>query len=193
MPPEGHRGRVAHRDPGHMLDRDCLLVVGEQVGGHPAGAAQRHIDRGPHRRGGLVQQRQHQPEPGPGQPQAEQHRRHAGRPAGRLRSRTAPTSPALGSTAGAPAAGPPARPPSDPPPRAAWSALTPHTPSRRCAHAPYRRGGLINLRAARRDASYPTGSPRQIHHRNPFRARAAEATGPQRPTCRMRNRRRHRS
>jgi hypothetical protein len=40
VPPESHRRWVAYRDPGHMLDRDRLLVAGEQVGGHLAGAAQ---------------------------------------------------------------------------------------------------------------------------------------------------------
>ena len=78
MPAERHRGRVADRDPGDMLDGHGLLVVGQQVGRDPAEAAQRDVDRGQHRGLGLVQQRQHHPEPGPGQPQAEQDR---GRPA----------------------------------------------------------------------------------------------------------------
>jgi hypothetical protein len=109
VPPEGHRGWVAHRDPGHELDRDRLLVVGEQVGGYSAGAAKRHIDRGPYRRASCPAATA---PPGTGTGPARGRTAPSPRrpPAARLRSRTAPTSPAPGSTAGAPAAGPPARP-----------------------------------------------------------------------------------
>ena len=71
--------RMADRDAGHMLDGDGLLVVGEQVGGHPADAAQRGVHRGDHRGQRLVQDRQHHPVARPGQPGAEQlgwHARH---------------------------------------------------------------------------------------------------------------------
>ena len=69
MPPQRDRGRVTDRQPGDMLDRHRLLVIGQQVSRHPAGPAQRGIDRAGHRRPGLIQQRQHHPEPGPGHPQ----------------------------------------------------------------------------------------------------------------------------
>ena len=63
VPAELHRALVADRDPGDVLDGDRLLIVGQQVGRHPAGPAQGHVERSPDRRLGLVQQRQHDPEP----------------------------------------------------------------------------------------------------------------------------------
>ena len=63
-------------DPGDVLGGDRLLVVGQHVRRCPTEPAQRHIKGGHHRRGGLVPDRQHHPEPRPGQPRHEQRRLH---------------------------------------------------------------------------------------------------------------------
>ena len=60
--------RVAHRDPGDVLDGDGLLVVGQHVGRHPAQASERLVQGGEHARHRLVAQREHDPEPRPRQP-----------------------------------------------------------------------------------------------------------------------------
>ena len=80
MATERHGGRVAHRDPGDVLHGDGALVVGQQVRRHPAHHAQRGVDRGEHAGRGLVQQRHHDPEPAPRQPETEQDRRRAADP-----------------------------------------------------------------------------------------------------------------
>jgi hypothetical protein len=74
VPGERHGTGVADRDPGHVPGGDGLLVVGQQVSRAPADPAQGDVDRGEHRGLGLIQQRQYDPEPRPGQPQAEQDR-----------------------------------------------------------------------------------------------------------------------
>ena len=64
--------RMPHRDPGDVLGGHGLLVVGQRIGRHPAEPAQRRIQAADHRRQRLVQDRQHHPEPRPGQPRAPQ-------------------------------------------------------------------------------------------------------------------------
>jgi hypothetical protein len=68
---------VADRDPGHVLQRDGLLVVAQPVGRDPAEPAQRGVDAGDHRRQGLVHDREHDPVAAPRKPRAKQ----PGRPA----------------------------------------------------------------------------------------------------------------
>ena len=70
----GHLGQlsVPHRDPGDVLDRHGLLVVSQHIRRHPTQATERHIQGGEHRRQGLVPDREHHPEPRPGQPSHEQ-------------------------------------------------------------------------------------------------------------------------
>ncbi len=71
---EGHDLRVPHRHPGDVSDRHSLLVVRQHIGRRPAQAAQHHVQGGEHGRGGAVPQREHDPEPRPRQPGAEQDR-----------------------------------------------------------------------------------------------------------------------
>ena len=61
-----------------MIDADRLLVVGQQVRGHPAEGAETAVQRGEHARGGLVQNRDDHPGPRPRQPGAQQDRLHPG-------------------------------------------------------------------------------------------------------------------
>ena len=112
--------RVADRDPGDMIDRDRLLVVGQPVRRRPTEGAHRPVQTADHRRQGPVPRRDHDPEPRPRQPRAEQVRRPARRSSGPGPSPTAPTCPARRSTADTPAGVPagsspsPARPPGGP-------------------------------------------------------------------------------
>jgi hypothetical protein len=71
---ERHQLRVPNWDPGDVLDRDGLLVVGQHVGRHSTESPERDVQRGEHTRHGLVAQRDHDPEPRPGKPGDEQHR-----------------------------------------------------------------------------------------------------------------------
>ena len=65
---------VPHRHPGHMLHGDGLLVVGQHKRRCPIDQPKGAVQGGDHRRLGAVPQRDHHPEPGPGQPGHEQHR-----------------------------------------------------------------------------------------------------------------------
>ena len=72
MPAQRDHLRVPHRDAGHVVHRDGARVVGQQVGRRPAHGPQRLVDapgQGAHL---LVPDRDHHPEPGPGQPPREQ-------------------------------------------------------------------------------------------------------------------------
>jgi hypothetical protein len=64
--------RVTHRDPGHVLDRHGLLVVGQHIRRRATDPAQRHVQRGKHARHRLVPRREDHPEARPGQPRAKQ-------------------------------------------------------------------------------------------------------------------------
>ncbi|MHD0301061.1 hypothetical protein [Rhodococcus qingshengii] len=68
---EGDELSVADRDPGDVLGRDGLLVVGQHVGRHPTQPAEGLVQRGEHGRHGLIAQRDHDPEPRPRQPRHE--------------------------------------------------------------------------------------------------------------------------
>jgi len=73
---ERHQLRIPDRDPGDVLDRDGLLVVGQHIGRHPTQPPERHVQGREHRGHRLVTDREHHPEPRPGQPRHEQHRLH---------------------------------------------------------------------------------------------------------------------
>lgn len=79
---DGDHLGVADGDAGDVLDGDRLLVVGEQVGRCPAEAAQGGIEAGDERRKGAIPGRDHDAEPAPGKPGAEQ----AGLPAAHVRA-----------------------------------------------------------------------------------------------------------
>jgi hypothetical protein len=72
VPAQRDHVRVADRDPGDMLDGHGPGVIGEQIGRDAADDLQCTVQargQAPER---LVPRRQHHPEPGPGQPAAEQ-------------------------------------------------------------------------------------------------------------------------
>ena len=72
MPAERDHLRVPDRDPGDVVHGDGARVVGQQVGRRPADGAQRLVDAPGQGAQLLVPDRDHHPEPGPGQPRREQ-------------------------------------------------------------------------------------------------------------------------
>jgi len=72
MPARRHDSGMAHRDPGHMLDRDRLRVVAQQIRRNTADMAQRRVQTRDQRAHRLIPDRDHHPEPRPGKPRAEQ-------------------------------------------------------------------------------------------------------------------------
>ena len=69
--------RVADRDPGDPLDGHRPLVVGEQVGRHPADLPEGRVETGEQAAHRPIPGRDDDPEPAPGEPGAEQERRPA--------------------------------------------------------------------------------------------------------------------
>lgn len=80
MPAQRHHLRMPHRDPRHVIHGDGPCVVGQQVGRRPAHRPQRLVDAPGQGARLLVPHRDHHPEPGPGQPRAEQLRPPAADP-----------------------------------------------------------------------------------------------------------------
>ena len=74
MPAQRDHLRVPHRDPRHVLDGHGLRVVGQQVRRRPADSPQRLADAPGQGAQLLVPDRDHDPEPRPRQPRAEQQR-----------------------------------------------------------------------------------------------------------------------
>ena len=147
MPPGRDHRRVPHRDPGDVLHRDRLRVVSQQIRRHPTDPAQGGVQARDQRAHRLVPDRDHHPEPRPGQPRAEQIRLAPVDPRARRPSRTATTAPARPPTAGTCAAARPATPASPPAPPDESCVRCPQTPS------PVRRSCTLSARIFPFDAS----------------------------------------
>ena len=72
VPARGDHLRMPHRDPGDVLDGHRLRIVGQHIRRRPADPPERGVQAGHQRAQRAVPDRDHHPEPRPGQPGAEQ-------------------------------------------------------------------------------------------------------------------------